>query len=302
MFALNRSPEVSPCYQAYSELRNVFNFTSYSPGPNFSPSLIVDLCKQEKISKIVNFASQSMVAESWEDPWDWYETNAVWLSKITSEIIKWGKIRLFLHFSTPEVYGNTGEWILEDAPYNPSTPYAISRMAGDLHLKAEFLRTHFPIIITRTANVYGPHQTIYRLIPKALLRASRNESFSIHGDGSSIRSFIFMEDVAEALLRIIERGSIGNVYHISTKETATVKEIVEICYRSFGLEPEGKLDFISDRHGKDKAYLLDSNKIRQELSWKDKITLVDGIKRTKMWLEQNASDLEKQQQRYIHKI
>lgn len=298
IYVLNRSEEVAKCYRAYE---NSAEIKVFNVGSNCSPKNLVDLCAESRVEYIINFAAQSMVAESWETPWDWYETNLVWLSKLTQAISKWGRLKKWIQFTTPEVYGSNDNWVSEDHKFNPSTPYAISRAAGDWHLMAENRRSSFPVIFTRTANVYGPFQQRYRLIPKALLAAAQKEPFKLHGGGASMRSFIFISDVIDALLRIIERGRLGETYHISTRTLHEIKKIVEIAYEAYNLDASGYLRIDGERLGKDQAYMLSSNKIRGELGWTDNTSLASGIFYTKQWVDQWKEKLIEMPQEYLHR-
>ncbi len=298
---VNRSKEIEPPYRAYLDSSNNQNLQIVELGSNYEVADIVDICDANEIEVIVNFAAQSMVAQSWETPWDWYETNCVWLSKLPLGLNRWGKLKRFLHYTTPEVYGSTSGWISENSPLNPSTPYAISRAAGDLHLKAEFHRSGFPVIFTRAANVFGPFQQRYRIIPKALISAALESEIELHGGGNSQRSFIFMEDVANALIQIMRAGTVGESYHISTNRLVTIRRVVEMCYEAYGRNPSFFLRSVQERPGKDQAYMLESSRLRSELSWKEKVSLEDGIHFTKNWVDKWLNELLEQPSEYIHK-
>lgn len=301
VIGLSRSEEVAPPYRAYlkSDVNQNLNF--YELGSNFSPDIAVEICQKHNAGTILNFAAQSMVGQSWEAPWDWYETNCVWLSRLTSALIKWGRVKRFIHYTTPEVYGSTSGWIAEGTPINPSTPYAISRAAGDLHLLAEQKRNGFPVIFTRAANVFGPFQQRYRIIPKALISAATEKEIELHGGGLSERSFIFMEDVASALVKLINSGVAGSSYHISTNRVVTIRRAVEMCYEAYGKEPSTFLKGAQERPGKDQAYMLDSSRLRSELLWEDIISLEQGIIRTKDWVDEWLPALLSLHAEYIHK-
>ena len=301
VIGINRSQEVSTPYRAYSLSEGRDNLHLVELGSNYQPQDVIEICKKNNVDSIFNFAAQSMVAQSWVTPWDWYETNCVWLSRLTSALINWGGLRRFIHFSTPEVYGSTSGWITEETPFNPSTPYAISRAAGDLHLLGEFKRSGFPVIFTRAANVFGPHQQRFRIIPKSLIAAATNQTLELHGGGMSERSFIFMEDVAQALIRIFTDGIVGQSYHISTKRLITIRSIVELCFESYGKSAEDFLKISEDRPGKDKAYMLDSSKLREELGWEDNTILEDGIEKSRQWVDYWLDSLIREPAEYVHK-
>lgn len=300
VIGLNRSREIQLPYRAYSSKESSRDIEIVELGSNFEVARVIEICESNNVDTIVNFAAQSMVAQSWDTPWDWYETNCVWLSKLSSALIRWGKLKKFIQYTTPEVYGTTSSWISENSPINPSTPYAISRAAGDLHLMAEHKRIGFPVIFTRAANVFGPFQQRYRLIPKALISAALDSEIELHGGGYSERSFIFMDDVANALLRIVKSGQVGSSYHISTTRLVTIRQVVEMCFEIYGKNPALFLKGTQERPGKDRAYMLDSSKLRSELGWEDTTSLEKGISLTKDWVDHWLSDLLKQPNEYIH--
>lgn len=300
VIGVNRSREIEPPYRPYLRQELNSQLKIHELGSNYSGEEIVEICDEYEIPIILNFAAQSMVGQSWKYPWDWYQTNCVWLSKLTSELIDWGKLHQFIQYTTPEVYGSTTGWISENSKFNPSTPYAISRAAGDLHLMAEQKQNGFPVIFTRAANVYGPFQQRYRIIVKSLLSAANDDEIELHGGGLSKRSFIFMEDVAEALLKIIECGKIGDTYHISTQQLVSIRRIVEMCYQAYDRDASLYLKTIEDRPGKDHAYMLESSKIRVELGWRDKVCVHAGIMKTKNWVDEWLPELLKQPPEYIH--
>ena len=167
-------------------------------------NFILRIIKKNDISHIINFAAQGMVEESWFSPEDWYKTNFTSQILLINQIIKLKTIKKYINFSTPEVYGSTKKFFKESYSFNPSTPYALSRASFDLHLKLLNKNYNFPMIITRTANIYGPYQQLYRIIPKSIISLKKRK-INLHGGGNSIRSFIFMSDVSEALYKILLR-------------------------------------------------------------------------------------------------
>jgi dTDP-glucose 4,6-dehydratase len=215
---------------------------------------------------IVNFASQSLVAESWDDPSAWYRANVV----DTEKTFRLAKCRRFIHVSTPEVYGSTKGWVGESHHSNPSTPYAASRAAADMAALCLYRARGFPVIITRTANIYGEGQKPPRIIPLALEHKAMGKALSLHGGGTTVRSYIHVKDACEATYKICKEGALGETYHISTRHALTVEELCKMIGVEIGPP-------IPDRLGKDRCYLLDSSKVRA-LGWKDRIRLPEWLK------------------------
>jgi len=250
---------------------------------------------------VVNFAAQGMVAQSWETPDHWYQTNVVAQVKFHDQLRKCRFFKKYVHVTTPEVYGNTEGWIDENFIFSPSTPYAVSRASCDMHLMSFFKAYQFPVVFTRAANVYGPGQQLYRIIPRTILFAKTGKKLQLHGGGHSVRSFIHINDVVDATLRVAERGIPGETYHISTRETVSIRGLVEQICVSMDIPFKEFVEVADERLGKDEAYLLNSQKIRNELGWTDQITLESGVFQTIGWLDENLDVLCEQPDSYIHK-
>ena len=155
---------------------------------------LISLIDNYEPQYIVNFAAQGMVAQSWLNPTHWYKTNVVSQVALHDVLRKKNFLKKYVHVTTPEVYGSTDEgWIKESFNFNPTTPYAVSRAACDMHLLSFLKAYDFPVVFTRAANVYGPGQQLYRVIPRALLSTLTGKSFNLNGGGLSKRSFIYID-------------------------------------------------------------------------------------------------------------
>ena len=185
--------------------------------------------------------------------------------------------------------------------FNPTTPYAISRAATDLHLKRLNENFGLPIIFTRAANVYGAYQQLYRIIPKTIMMFKLKKKMEIHGKGNSIRSFVHINDVCKAILLILEKGKLGNTYHISNNQKISVISLVRKISKLMNIDFKRNIKFVNDRKGKDKIYDLSSSKLKKELLWKPQISLNTGIQETIDWINLNYSSLKKKSLKYNHK-
>mgnify|MGYP000698829342 CR=1 FL=1 len=259
------------------------------------------LLKREKFTHVVNFAAQSMVGQSWDHPDDWMMTNVV--STVRLHVLLRGLDFLdrYVHVTTPEVFGSTDGWVREDAPFNPSTPYAVSRAAGDMSLKT-FIDTYdMPAVMTRAANVYGPGQQLYRIIPRTILSAIGGAKLRLDGGGKSVRVFIHMRDVSDATLKVALKGEPGSCYHISGYDVVSIRDLVERILDQLGKDFDECVEVGPDRPGKDQAYLLDSFKIRTELGWQDKISLDEGLADCIAWARRFESSIPELPATYVHK-
>lgn len=259
------------------------------------------LMKAEKPNCVVNFAAQSMVGESWDNPDHWMMTNVVSTIRLHDHLRKHDFLDRYVHVTTPEVYGSTNGWVKEDAPFNPSTPYAVSRAASDMSLRTYFDQYKFPVVSTRAANVFGPGQQLYRIIPRTILFALSGRTLQLHGGGASVRSFIHMDDVSNATFKIAVDGNIGETYHISTDRLISIKDLVKMIFDRLGADFDKQVEIVGERPGKDTAYRLDSGKLRETLGWSDKIKLEDGISQTIEWAQKYQDQLVAMDPNYNHK-
>jgi dTDP-glucose 4,6-dehydratase len=300
---VSRSPESNPVFLPYinDNGKAPESFLFIQADLNQDVDRLLEYIVRDKPAYIVNFAAQGMVAESWEHPEQWLRTNSLSLSNFCNKLLKFSFLRKFVQISTPEVYGSTSGYIKENVHYEPSTPYAVSKAAADMMLTC-FHKSHgFPVVFTRAANVYGPCQQLYRIIPRAVLRFLTGGCIDLHGGGHSMRAFIHISDVAEATLDIMEQASSGSIFHISTKETISIRELVFRIARMVGVDPEKHINIVADRLGKDSAYSLDCSALRETLGWTDKVDLDQGITEVVDWVRINMKVLLALPQNYIHK-
>ena len=251
---------------------------------------------------VVNFAAQGMVAQSWDTPWDWFQTNTVALSRFLQQLMGLPSLEKYVHISTPEVYGSTDGWIKESWDFRPSTPYATSRAAGDWHVANLSKVKGLPIIVTRAANVYGPGQQLYRVIPRAFLSGILGERFPLHGSGESTRSFIHIRDVVDATYRLAEGDFAETVFHISTEELVSIRSLVNVVARVLGSGNSLALEDLPERDGKDLTYQLDSGLLRGVTGWSDTISLEQGLSDVYDWALQHLDELRDLPKNYVHKV
>lgn len=267
---------------------------------NEEPAILEKLIEATRPSVVVNFAAQGMVAESWSTPWDWFNTNTVGLSRVAAALMDSPGLKRYIHVSTPEVYGSTEGWVKETNHFAPSTPYATSRAAGDWHIMNLWRSKGFPGLITRSANVYGEGQQLYRIIPRAMMSALTSEQFPLHGSGLSRRSFIHIEDVVQATYLLAIEGEPGETYHISTNDLIAIRDLVSMIASRFGRSISELSLQTSDRVGKDAAYKLDSSKLRQRFGWSDQVNLDQGLGRVESWIADNLDVLRALPRAYEH--
>ena len=228
-----------------------------------------DICSDfsliaEKESLIVNFAAETHVDKSIQDPTQFLTTNVLGLSNVLNICIKYN-IK-YIHISTDEVYGEILEGeAKEDWPLNPSNPYAASKAAGDLLVKS-YIRTYgLKAIIIRPCNNYGPYQNEEKFIPNSILNG-----VSLYGDGSQVREWLYVDDCVKGIFCIINKGEYGQVYNLGS---GFLDANLNVAKRI------GKITYVKDRPGHDRRYSMDSSKIRG-LGWKPKVSFKDGLRKT----------------------
>ena len=301
VIGFSRSKEYKKVYLPYKNSHNLSNFKFFRININNDLNKLKSVFKDFRPDYVINYMAQGMVAESWIDPEDWYNTNVIAQVRLYKEMSKFKFIKKFIHVSTPEVYGSSRSKIKESFKFNPSTPYAISRATTDMHLKKYFENFKLPVIITRTSNIYGPHQQLYRIVPNALLSARLNKKINLHGGGTSKRSFIYADDVSNATYQISTRGNVGKTYHISTNQIISIKNLVKKIGTITKKKFNNLVNISRDRIGKDDTYNLSSKKIRTELQWNPATNIDEGIKKTLKWIDDNYAILKKEKINYIHK-
>lgn len=300
---VSRSSELAPVFLPYRWLPSVQQevFSFHQIDLNHDLANLGDTLREFRPEYVVNFSSQSMVAESWQNPDHWMQTNVVATIRLHELLRKCDFLKKYVHISTPEVYGSCAGLIPEHTSYNPSTPYAVSRAAADMSLMTYFRQYGFPVVFTRAANVFGPGQQLYRIIPRTILFFLTGRKLQLHGGGHSVRSFIHIRDVSDGTLRIMRAAPAGEVYHLSTTRNISVREVVELIATRLGVTFEEHVEVVGERPGKDSAYLLDSSKARTTLRWQDAMSLEAGIDETIAWIRDNLAEILAQPMDYLHK-
>src|SRR5690348_16027749 len=211
---VSRSPEKSCLYAPYRR-RPGRRFEFHRMDLNRDCARLMRLLDGVAPGYVVNFAAQSEVAPSWEHPEHWFQTNTVALASFINELSRREYLARYVHISSPEVYGTCSGAVREDARLSPSTPYAASKAGADL-LLAAFARTlGLPLITIRATNIYGPHQQLWKIIPRTAIYLKLGKRIKLHGGGSAIKSFIHIRDVSRGELAAMRQGIVGETYHLS---------------------------------------------------------------------------------------
>jgi dTDP-glucose 4,6-dehydratase len=271
-------------------LENLADLTS-SPRYRFIRTDIAEAPQMEAIIKegvdaIVNFAAESHVDRSIEDPGAFMRTNVFGtfvLLEAVRKVFPKQKIRI-VHISTDEVYGSLGESgaFTEETPLAPNSPYSASKTAADMFVRAYYHTYGLPASITRCSNNYGPYQFPEKLIPLLISNAIEDKELPIYGDGMNVRDWIYVEDHCRALDTVLHHGKEGEVYNIGGRSEKPNLEVVKTVLDQLG-KPHSLIRFVKDRPGHDRRYAMDFSKVERELGWKPTFSFEEGVRLTVEW-------------------
>lgn len=266
------------------------------------PEALTRIFKEHKPDCVMHLAAESHVDRSIDGPGDFIETNitgtynlleaarSYWLDQGRPEGFR------FHHVSTDEVYGSLGPsgFFTEETPYDPRSPYSASKAASDQLVQAWHHTFGLPIVMSNCSNNYGPYQFPEKLIPVIILNARAGKPLPIYGDGSNIRDWLFVEDHADALLTVLQKGEIGRKYNIGGENERSNLDLVNAicgildarCPPASGSYAD-QITFVADRPGHDARYAIDPSRVRTELGWRPSVTLDEGLARTVDWYLNN---------------
>ena len=268
---------------------NIQNYKFYKEDIN-NRTAIKNIINKYNPKIIYNLAAETHVDRSIDNPKNFIDSNILGIYNLLEVIRNLKKKIKFIQISTDEVYGDieNKKNSKELDAYNPSSPYAASKASGDLLIKS-YIRTYkIFAIITNCCNNYGPNQYPEKLIPTIIYNLIRKEKIPIYGSGKNIREWIYVEDHCKALIKIGQKGLIGENYNIGSGKTFNNIEIAKIIIKIFSkiknkYQYKGKIKFVKDRPGHDVKYSLNSDKIKEELNWKCETNFNVGIKKTIEW-------------------
>jgi dTDP-glucose 4,6-dehydratase len=285
---------------------NLANVADVAERPNyaFEKADIRDRAALDRIfarhepDAVMHLAAESHVDRSIDGPAAFIDTNITGTCTLLEAArAYWGGSRAFRfhHISTDEVFGTLGPTgaFTEETPYAPNSPYSASKAASD-HLVRAWGETYgLPVVLSNCSNNYGPCHFPEKLIPVVILNALAGRPIPVYGRGENVRDWLYVEDHARALLRVVEKGRIGESYNIGGNAEARNLDLVrKICALMDELHPEGAphadlISFVTDRPGHDFRYAIDASKIRAELGWEPSVTLDEGLRLTVAWYLEN---------------
>lgn len=244
---------------------------------------LVDELFKEGLDYVVNFAAESHVDRSIEDPGIFVKTNIMGTQVLLDASKKYG-IKKYLQVSTDEVYGSLGAtgYFTEETPLTPNSPYSASKAGADMMVRAYHETFGLPVNITRCSNNYGPYQFPEKLIPLMISNALEDKELPVYGDGLNVRDWLYVEDHCGAIDLVLHEGKVGELYNIGGNNEKTNIEIVKLILENLG-KPESLIKYVKDRLGHDKRYAIDSSKIQGALGWEPRYKFGNGIQKTITW-------------------
>ncbi|MCI5773983.1 MAG: dTDP-glucose 4,6-dehydratase [Erysipelotrichaceae bacterium] len=267
------------------------NFT-FVKGDIRDRSFIYNLFAKEQFDVVVNFAAESHVDRSIEDPGVFVETNVMGVQVLLDASLKYG-VKRYHQVSTDEVYGDLpldrkDLMFTENTPLHTSSPYSASKASADLLVLAYHRTFKLPVTISRCSNNYGPYHFPEKLIPLMISRALAEESLPVYGKGENVRDWLHVYDHCTAIDLVIRQGREGEVYNIGGHNERTNLEVVKTILKQLN-KPESLIHFVTDRPGHDLRYAIDPTKIETELGWKPVYNFDTGIKQTIEWYLNNKT-------------
>ncbi len=248
---------------------------------------VFEIFEREKPEIVIHSAAETHVDRSILDGKPFLESNVIG-TYVMLEAARHYNVEKFVNISTDEVYGELGSegHFHETSPLRPNSPYAVSKTSADM-LGRSYLRTYqLPVITVRPSKNYGMFQYPEKLIPVVFLKAYNQEKIPVYGKGENVREWLFVDDTARAMLKIIENGEIGEIYNVGSSEERrnidVVRKILEIMGKT-----EELIEFVKDRPGHDFRYSLSYEKIKQELGWQPEVSFEEGLQRTIQWYYSN---------------
>ena len=238
---------------------------------------------------VINFAAESHVDRSINDPLNFIHTNVIGTS-VLLECARRHGVQRFLQISTDEVYGSLGAEgrFVEDSPLDPSSPYSASKAGADLLALASFKTYGQEVLVTRCSNNYGPYQFPEKLIPLMIIKALRDEPLPVYGDGLNVRDWIHVDDHCAGIIAALFEGKPGTVYNFGGNSEMVNLDLVRMILDRLG-KPHSLISFVPDRLGHDRRYAIDSSFSHRELEWKPLHTFKEGLDETIQWYTDNQS-------------
>jgi dTDP-glucose 4,6-dehydratase len=237
---------------------------------------LFEILDKYKPEVIVNFAALAY-ATSWDKAWRYFDTNVVALAKIVEQLSKRDYLRKFVQIGSSEVYGSADRALDEKTVPTPTSPYAVSKLAGDQFLETYWTVRKFPVNVIRPSNAYGPGQLLYRVLPRAVLCGLTGTKLPLQGGGTVRKSYMHAFDLATAIQAIVDKAPHGELYNAGPERPTSIRRLVELIADGMNIPFDQLCEIVPGRAGEDAQYWLDSTKIKDQLGWRPTIDLPEGM-------------------------
>jgi dTDP-glucose 4,6-dehydratase len=249
----------------------------------FENDRLLEMLDRERPDVIINYAAQGEGAASWKYSWRYFDTNATAIARITEDLMKRDYLERWIQIGTSELYGSVATPAREDSPLLPTSPYAASKAAGDMHLISIAKTLNFKMNIVRPSNSYAPGQQLYRILPRAVVCGLSGRKLPLHGGGVAKKSYIHARDLARAIYLVAQKAEYGKLYNVGPKEPVPIRDLVEMAAKEMSVSFDALCDVTPPRFGEDWIYWLDSSAIEKDLGWRPQIGLEQGVKEMVAW-------------------
>jgi dTDP-glucose 4,6-dehydratase len=243
---------------------------------------LFELFDAERPEVVINYAALAH-ASSWKKSWRFYDTNMTSLAKMTEGLSNRDYLERWIQIGSSELYGGVDAPAKEDAPLKPSSPYAVSKAAADMHLESYYHVLKFPMNILRPSNAYAPGQQLHRVIPRAVLCGLTGQKLPLHGGGKARKSYIHARDLARGIHLVAEQAPLGKIYNMGPPEAIAIRDVVEKVAEVMNIPFEQLCTVTEDRMGEDSQYWIDSSAIKEDTGWEPEIDLDQGIREMVEW-------------------
>jgi dTDP-glucose 4,6-dehydratase len=243
----------------------------------------MELLDAEKPDIIINYAAIAEPALSFKHSARYYDSNVMAVARLCEDLMAHDYLERFIQIGTSELYGSTDLASREDDPLKPTTPYAVSKAAADMHLDSLFNVLKFPMNIVRPSNAYAPGQLLYRIIPKTVVFGLTGRKLPLQGGGKARKSYLHARDLAHALHLVIEKAPLGTTYNVGPPEPVSIRDLVIKTAQAMDKTLEDVAEEAPDRLGQDSQYWLDSSAIARDTGWEMKISLDEGLAEMVDW-------------------
>ncbi len=299
VLGISRSPEKNPAFLPYKRHKGD-RFFFHRLNTVREMDKLISLLDAEKPFCVINVAGLSEVNISNFKPLDYYHTNTVAVADLASRLRERKWLERFLHVSSAEIYGSCQGAISESESLRPSTPYAVSKAAADMHLGTLWRNFGFPVNLIRSTNVYGRHQQPFKIIPRSVINLKKGATIRLEGGGTAVKSFVHVRDVVRGALSILAQGAPGETYNFSTDNDRTIADVVRLVCELMHRDYEKAVTVVGDRLGQDARYRLDCSKAQKGLGWKPQIDFKQGVQETIDWIERDWQALIQEPDQYVH--